>query len=200
ARKVIDITDTVAANLKRIARAEGRDVEDLTVVVLNRPRHQRLLREIRDAGARVKLIPDGDISAGLWAAMEQRTGIDVLWGIGGAPEGVLAACAVKAVGGGMQGRLAPRDEGERAVMRAEGKDTGVLTLDDLCGGENVFFAATGVTEGHLLQGVRIAGRGQMSTHSVVMRSYSGTVRYIEATHDIARLQARATIAPAGGGL
>jgi fructose-1,6-bisphosphatase II len=170
------------------------------VVVLNRPRHQRLLREIRDAGARVKLIPDGDISAGLWAAMEQRTGIDVLWGIGGAPEGVLAACAVKAVGGGMQGRLAPRDEGERAVMRAEGKDTGVLTLDDLCAGENVFFAATGVTEGHLLQGVRIAGRGQMSTHSVVMRSYSGTIRYIEATHDLARLQARAPIAPAGGGL
>ena len=200
ARKVIDITDTVAANLKRIARAEGRDVEDLTVVVLNRPRHQRLLREIRDAGARVKLIPDGDISAGLWAAMEQRTGIDVLWGIGGAPEGVLAACAVKAVGGGMQGRLAPRDEGERAIMRSEGKDTSVLTLDDLCAGENVFFAATGVTEGHLLQGVRIAGRGLVSTNSVVMRSYSGTVRYIEATHDIARLQARAPIAPAGGGL
>ena len=99
----------------------------------------------------------------------------------------------------MQGRLAPRDEGERAVMRAEGKDTAVLTLDDLCAGDNVFFAATGVTEGHLLQGVRIAGRGLVSTNSVVMRSYSGTVRYIEATHDIARLQARATVAPSGGG-
>jgi fructose-1,6-bisphosphatase II len=196
AKKVIDITDTVANNLRRIARAEGREVADLTVVVLDRERHDRLLREIRAAGARVKMIMDGDVAAGLMAAMEHRTGIDVLMGIGGAPEAVLAACAVKAVGGGMQGRLAPRDEGERAVLRSEGKELGtVLTLDDLCAGENVFFAATGITTGELLQGVRFAGRGMVTTHSVVMRSYSGTVRYIEATHDIARLRRRAPTVP-----
>jgi fructose-1,6-bisphosphatase II len=191
AKRVIDITDTVANNLRRIARAEGRDVGDLTVVVLNRARHQKLLRDIRAAGARVKLILDGDVAAGLQAAMEHRTGIDALMGIGGAPEGVIAACAVKALGGGMQCRLAPRDEGERAVLRAEGRVAGtVLTLDDLCAGENVFFAATGVTDGELLQGVRYLSGGLASTHSVVMRSYSGTVRYIEATHDMARLRAR----------
>ncbi|MGH7749495.1 MAG: class II fructose-bisphosphatase, partial [Candidatus Dormibacteria bacterium] len=115
AAKVIDITDTVAHNLKRIARAEGREVDDLTVVVLDRPRHDRLLSEIRATGARVKLIMDGDVTAGLMAAMEHRTGVDVLMGVGGAPEAVLAACAVKAVGGGMQGRLAPRDDAELAV-------------------------------------------------------------------------------------
>jgi len=199
AKKVIDITDSVAGNLRRIARAEGRDVADLTVVVLDRERHEKLLGEIRAAGARVKLIMDGDVAAGLMAAMEHRTGIDVLMGVGGAPEAVLAACAVKALGGGMQGRLAPRDEGERAVVRAEGKEIGaVLQLDDLCAGENVFFAATGITDGELLQGVRFTGRGTLSTHSVVMRSYSGTVRYIEATHDVARLRARAPVAAAGG--
>jgi fructose-1,6-bisphosphatase II len=198
ARRVIDITDTVANNLRRIARAEGRDVADLTVVVLDRERHDKLLREIRAAGARVKLIMDGDVAAGLMAAMEHRTGIDVLMGVGGSPEAVLAACAVKALGGGMQCRLAPRDEGERAVVRAEGKELGaVLQLDDLCAGENLFFAATGITGGELLEEVRFPGRNQVSTHSVVMRSYSGTVRYIEATHDLARLRARAPIATAG---
>jgi fructose-1,6-bisphosphatase II len=196
AKKVIDITDTVGNNLRRIARAEGRDVADLTVVVLDRERHEKLLREIRNAGARVKMIMDGDVAAGLMAAMEHRTGIDVLMGIGGAPEAVLAACAVKAVGGGMQGRLSPRDEGERAVLRAEGKELGaVLSLDDLCAGENVFFAATGITDGELLQGVRFGGQGVVTTHSIVMRSYSGTVRYVEATHDIVRLRRRAPMVP-----
>ena len=199
AAKVIDITDTVAANLRRIARAEGRDVEDLTVVVLDRERHERLLREIRAAGARVKLIMDGDVAAGLMAAMEHRTGIDCLMGVGGAPEAVLAACAIKAVGGGMQARLWPRDEGERAVVRAEGKDPAeVLALDDLCAGENVFFAATGITDGELLQGVRFGG-GTASTHSLVMRSYSGTVRYVEAMHDISKLLRRAEAARSPGG-
>jgi fructose-1,6-bisphosphatase II len=183
AKDVIDITDSVANNLRRIARAEDRDVRELTVVVIDRPRHDRLLEEIRATGARVKMIMDGDVAAGLMAAMEERTGIDALMGIGGAPEAVLAACAVKAVGGGMQGRLAPQSDAERSVLRSEGKDPGeVLTLDDLCAGENVFFAATGITDGELLEGVRFHGRGKVTTHSVVMRSQSGTVRYVEATH------------------
>jgi len=191
AAKVIDITDSVAANLRRIARAEGRGVEDLTVVCLDRERHERLLHEIRVAGARVKLITDGDVAAGVMAAVEQWTGIDALMGIGGAPEGVLSACAVKAVGGGMQARLWPRDEGERAVVRAEGKDPNVvLDLPDLCSGENVFFAATGITDGELLHGVRFMGT-TATTQSLVMRSYSGTVRWIEAQHDIRRLRMRA---------
>ncbi|HXA28573.1 MAG TPA: class II fructose-bisphosphatase [Candidatus Angelobacter sp.] len=193
AARVIDITDTVANNLRRIARAEGRNVEDLTVVVLDRERHDRLLDEIRGAGARVKLIMDGDVAAGLMAAMEHRTGIDVLMGIGGAPEAVLAACAVKCVGGGMQARLWPRDDAERAVVQAEGKDPNrVLQLDDLCSGANVFFAATGITDGELLGGVRFRGR-YAETHSLVMRSYSGTTRWVEAQHDTERLRLRPAI-------
>ena len=189
AAAVIDITDTVSANLRRIARAEGRNVEDLTVCVLDRERHDRLLKDIRATGARVKLIMDGDVAAGLMAAMEHRTGIDVLMGVGGAPEAVLAACAIKAVGGGMQARLSPRDEGERAVVRAEGKDVNaVLTLDDLCSGENVFFAATGITAGELLDGVRFREGGVAHTQSLVMRSYSGTVRWIDAAHNVTRLR------------
>ena len=189
ARNVIDITDSVAANLRRIARAEERSVEDLTVVVLDRERHERLLHDIRATGARVKLIMDGDVAAGVMAAMEHRTGVDVLMGVGGAPEAVLAACAVKAVGGGMQARLWPRDEGERAVVHAEGKDpNAVLSLDDLCAGENVFFAATGITAGELLEGVRFTEGGFAMTQSLVMRSYSGTIRWVEADHDVARLR------------
>jgi fructose-1,6-bisphosphatase II len=187
AANVIDITDGVAANLQRIARAEGRGVEDLTVVVLKRERHDQLLREIRAAGARVKLITDGDVAAGLMAAMEDRTGIDVLMGVGGAPEGVLTACAVKALGGGMQARLAPRDESDRAHLRAEGKDAAtVLELEDLCAGENVFFAATGITDGELLEGVRFEG-STARTQSVVMRSWTGTIRYIDAVHNFPML-------------
>jgi fructose-1,6-bisphosphatase II len=193
AAKVIDITDTVAANLRRIARAEDRAVQDLTVVVLDRDRHERLLHDIRAAGARVKLITDGDVPAGVMAVMEHRTGIDCLMGTGGATEGVLAACAVKCVGGGMQARLAPRDDGERAVVRAEGKDPSrVLLLDDLCAGENVFFAATGITAGELFDGVRYQEGGLAHTQSLVMRSYTGTVRWIDADHNIARLRLRAT--------
>ena len=196
AKDVIDITEPVAVNLRRIARAEGRSVQDLQVVVLDRPRHEKLLREIRHAGARVKMIMDGDVAAGLMAAMEHRTGIDVLMGVGGAPEAVLAACAVKALGGGMQVRLAPRDSAERAVIVAEGKDpTAVLTLDDLCAGENVFFAATGITAGELLDGVRFQG-GQALTQSIVMRSWSGTVRYVDAVHNMTRLRKLAVGEPA----
>jgi len=190
AADVIDITDSVSNNLKRIARAEDRRVEDLTVVVLERERHEVLLEEIRSAGARVKLIMDGDVAAGLMAAMEHRTGIDVLMGIGGAPEAVLAACAVKCVGGGMQGRLWVREE-DRAALEGEGKRAGVvLELKDLVGGDNVFFAATGITSGELLDGVRFPGDDRALTQSLVMRSYSGTTRWVDAEHRLAKLRAR----------
>jgi fructose-1,6-bisphosphatase II len=188
AAHVIDITARVGTNLRRIARAEERPVADLTVVVLDRERHRDLLHEIRAAGARVKLITDGDVAAGLMAALEHRTGIDVLMGIGGAPEGVLTACAIKAVGGGMQARLAPRTEAEGAMARDEGNNPSqVLTLDDLCAGDDVFFVATGITDGELLEGVRFAGTAAR-TQSVVMRSRSGTVRYIDAVHNMAKLR------------
>src|SRR5580692_891837 len=190
AAKVIDITASVAQNLKRIAKAEDRRVEDLTVVVLDRERHETLLEEIRTAGARVKLIMDGDVAAGLMAAMEHRTGIDVLMGIGGAPEAVLAACGIKCIGGGMQARLWLSD-GERAVMEKEGKtEELVLELDDLVAGDNVFFAATGITSGELLEGVRFLGEDRCRTQSLVMRSYSGTARYIDAEHNLAKLRRR----------
>jgi len=187
---VIDITDTVKNNLRRIARAEDRHIEDLTVVVLDRDRHLNLLEEIRSAGARVKLIMDGDVAAGLMAAMEHRTGIDVLMGIGGAPEAVLAACGIKCIGGGMQARIWLR-EGERSVLEKEGKQEGVvLELDDLVSGDNVFFAATGITSGELLEGVRFLGEDRCHTQSLVMRSYSGTARYIDAEHNLAKLRRR----------
>ena len=190
AAKVIDITAPVAQNLKRIARAEDRRVEDLTVVVLDRDRHETLLEEIRSAGARVKLIMDGDVAAGLMAAMEHRTGIDVLMGIGGAPEAVLAACGIKCIGGGMQARIWV-GEGERGVQEREGKHAGdVLELDDLVSGDNVFFAATGITSGELLEGVRFLGEDRCHTQSLVMRSYSGTARYIDAEHNLAKLRRR----------
>jgi fructose-1,6-bisphosphatase II len=190
ASKVIDITASVAYNLKRIARAEDRRVEDLTVVVLDRERHADLLEEIRGAGARVKLIMDGDVAAGLMAAMEHRTGIDVLMGIGGSPEAVLAACGVKCIGGGMQARLWVRDS-DREFLEREGKqESEVLDIDDLVAGDNVFFAATGITDGELLQGVRFLGDDMCHTQSLVMRSYSGTTRYIEAEHSLAKLRRR----------
>ncbi|MBV9099707.1 MAG: class II fructose-bisphosphatase [Candidatus Dormibacteraeota bacterium] len=190
AADVIDITDSVAANLQRIAQAEDRTVEDLTVVVLDRERHELLLEEIRRAGARVKLIMDGDVAAGLMAAMEHRTGIDVLMGVGGAPEAVLAACGVKCIGGGMQARLWLRDA-DRALAESEGKrESEVLGLDDLVAGDNVFFAATGITDGELLQGVRFLGDDRCHTQSLVMRSYSGTTRYIEAEHRLDKLRRR----------
>ena len=197
AAKVIDITDSTQANLKRIAKAEDRRIEDLTVVVLDRERHETLLEEIRSAGARVKLIMDGDVAAGVMAAMEHRTGIDVLMGIGGAPEAVLTACAIKSVGGNMQGRLWLRD-GDRALLKAEGKKAGqVLQLDDLVGSDNCFFAATGITSGELLDGVRFLGDDRCQTQSLVMRSYSGTVRYIDAYHRLDKLRRRRDEAEAG---
>ena len=192
AAHVIDITDSTEANLKRIAKALDRSVEDVTVVVLDRPRHDTLLEEIRSAGARVKLIMDGDIVAGLMAAMEHRTGIDVLMGIGGAPEAVLAACGIKCIGGGMQGRLWMLRDQDRGILEGEGKKEGVvLELDDLVSGGNVFFSATGITDGELLQGVRFMGDDRIHTQSLVMRSFSGTTRYIDAEHNLDKLRMRA---------
>jgi fructose-1,6-bisphosphatase II len=190
AKGSIDLRRPVAENLRRIAEAEERHVEDLTVVVLDRPRHERLLAEIRQVGARVMLITDGDVAAGIMAALPERTGIDVLMGIGGATEAVLTACAVRCIGGDMQCRLAPRDAAELELVRQEGFDPEhILEAKELAGGENIFFAATGITDGEMLGGVRFAGE-KVETHSVVLRSYSGTIRWIDAVHDLRQLRAR----------
>jgi len=173
-------------NLKRVAKALGKDLNDLTVVVLDRPRHDDLLKEIRTTGARIKLIPDGDVSGGLMTAVEDG-GVDVLMGIGGSPEAVITACALKCLGGEIQCKLWPRDEGERKRALELGMDLDrVLTTDDLVNGENVFFVATGITDGEWLNGVKYAGNGVRTT-SVVMRSRSGTVRTVEASHRPSKL-------------
>ncbi|MBI3990120.1 MAG: class II fructose-bisphosphatase [candidate division NC10 bacterium] len=187
AKGVIDIEAPVKENLKRIAKAMGRNVEDLTVVILDRPRHEQLVREVKEAGARLKLISDGDVAPGIMAGLEE-SGIDVLMGIGGAPEAVVTASALKCLGGDMQCKLWPRDDRERQVAKEEGHDLNrVLTIDDLCRGENVFVAVTGITDGELLKGVRYFGSGARTT-SLVMRSVSGTVRWVEAKHDFTRLR------------
>ena len=182
ARGAIDITKSPTENLKRIAKAKGCDVEDLTVVILSRPRHEEMIQEVRRAGARIKLIPDGDVSAAI-ATCQPDTGIDVLMGIGGAPEGVLAAAALRCVGGDMQGILRPRNpqEKERALKMGIKDINQVFGLEDLAKGEDVMFAATGVTNGDFLRGVRFF-KGGAETHSVVMRAKSGTLRYISSIH------------------
>jgi fructose-1,6-bisphosphatase II len=186
ARGAIDINAPVAVNLKNIAHAKKRQVADLTVVVLDRPRHDQLLRDIRAAGARVKLISDGDVAAAIQAALPE-TGVDALMGIGGSPEGVLSAAAIRCIGGAIQCKAWPRDEKEKAAAIAAGEDLDhVYTTEDLVGGEDVFFAATGVSSSEILKGVRYFGRGAM-THSVAMRSRSGTVRWIESRHDFSKL-------------
>lgn len=188
ARGVININAPVQENLRRIADAEGRDVDELTVVMLDRPRHERLIKEVKDAGARIKLISEGDVAPGIMAAMEEDTGIDVLMGIGGSPEAVLIACALKCLGGDMQCRLWPRDERERHILAEEGRDMDrIFTVDDLCRGDNVFVAVTGITDGELLRGVRYTG-GYARTTSLMMRSISGGVRWMEAKHDLKRLR------------
>ena len=185
---VINIDAPVKENLQRIAKAEGREIDDLTVVMLDRPRHERLIKEVKEAGARIKLISEGDVAPGVMAAMEEDTGIDVLMGIGGSPEAVLIACALKCLGGQMQCRFWPRDEQERQILDAEGHDLDrILTVDDLCKGRNVFVAVTGVTDGELLRGVRYTG-GYARTTSLMMRSVSGGVRWMEARHDLKRLK------------
>jgi fructose-1,6-bisphosphatase class II len=180
-RGVIDITKPPTWNLAALAEAKRARVDDLTAIILERPRHQELIAEVRKAGARIRLITDGDVSAAI-ATCKAETGIDILFGIGGAPEGVLAAAALRCVGGDMQGRLKYRNDDERARAEKMGvrDHSKVYRLEELAQG-NVMFAATGVTTGAFLQGVRFFGGGA-ATHSVVMRSKSGTVRFIEAEH------------------
>lgn len=188
AKGVIDLNSSVADNLERVAEAKKRKVDDLTIVVLDRPRHEQLIRDIRDAGARLKLISDGDVAGSLMAAM-QGTGIDVLMGTGGSPEAVISACALKCVGGDMQCRLSPRNDDERAIAEKNAIDlTRLYGIDDLVGGDDVFFAATGITDGELLDGVHYGAEGA-TTHSLVMRAVTGTVRYIHSTHRLEKLQA-----------
>lgn len=181
ARGQVDIEAPPAENLRRIARAKGKDVDDLLVVILERDRHKDLIQAVRQAGARIRLITDGDVAGALMTALPE-TGVDVLMGIGGTPEGVIAACALKCIGGEIQGKLWPRNEEEARLARDMGYDLDqVLTTDDLVRGENIFFAATGITDGELLDGVRYYGWGA-TTSSLVMRSKSGTVRRIQAQH------------------
>lgn len=181
AKGAIDIEAPVAVNLRNVARARGKDINDLTVVMLDRDRHKKLIEEIRHVGARIRLLPHGDVAGGLMTAMES-TGIDILLGIGGSPEAVLTACALKCVGGEIQAKLWPRNEEERRKALDMGYDLNkIYTTDDLCAGQNIFFSATGITDGELLKGVRYFGGGAR-TETLVMRSKSGTVRRIEAVH------------------
>jgi len=181
AADAIDLTASVKANLKWVAKALRKDVADVTAVILDRDRHTHIIKECREAGARIRLIPDGDVAGAISAAWPE-SGADILFGIGGTPEGVIAACALKALGGAMQGRLWPRNDDEKQRALDGGYDLDqVLTLEDLVSGEDVFFAATGITDGELLRGVRFRGDGA-TTQSLVMRSKSGTIRKMEATH------------------
>ena len=186
AKGVINIEKSITENLKAIARAKEKDVEDLTTVILDRDLHKDMIVEIRKAGARIRLIPDGDVAGALMTAWPD-SGVDVLLGIGGTPEGVIAACALRAMGGEIQGKLYARDEHELRRGREAGYDFDkILTMDDLVSSEDVFFAATGITDGELLQGVRYFGEGA-STDSLVVRGLTGTVRQINATHRIKKL-------------
>ena len=188
----LDIEAPIAENLRRVSKVKKTDISDLTVVILDRPRHDQLVKEIREAGARIKFIPDGDV-AGAIAAAREGTSADLYVGIGGTPEGVIAAAALKCFGGTIQGRLWPRNEDERDRSVAEGYDLEkVLTTNDLVSGNDVFFAATGVTDGDLVEGVRYRGESAW-TQSIVMRSRSGTVRQIKALHRREKLKKYSSI-------
>ncbi len=185
---LLDLDRPIAETLSLMAQRRSCAINDLTVIVLDRPRHDEGIQAIRDAGARVRLISDGDVSAVLVAVSPDRP-IDLLWGVGGTPEGVLAAAAVKCIGGGLIGRLWPRDETEKQAAIDAGYDLGrQLTQDDLVTGDDCFFSATGVTDGDLLQGVRAQGAGSWTTESLVMRSRSGTVRRVMASHNRSKLR------------
>ncbi|MCB0078209.1 MAG: class II fructose-bisphosphatase [Anaerolineales bacterium] len=180
-RGIVDINASIHENLRRLAKARAVDIEDLVVMVLDRPRHAQYIKEIREAGARIRLITDGDVAASVMAALPDN-GIDMLYGIGGTPEGVVTACAMKCLGGEIEGKMWPRDETERHAAIEQGIDLErVYGTHDLCAGDNVFFAATGITDGQLLQGVRFV-RGGAKTQTLVVRSRSGTIRFVEATH------------------
>ncbi|MFC9278827.1 class II fructose-bisphosphatase [Streptomyces collinus] len=188
----VDINAPVSVNIRRVAKAKRRMPEDVTVVILDRPRHEGIIKEIRETGARIKLISDGDV-AGSILALREGTGIDLLLGIGGTPEGIISACAVKCLGGTIQGKLWPKDEEERARAIDAGHDLDkVLTTEDLVTGENVFFVATGITDGELMRGVRYRSE-TATTDSIVMRSKSGTVRRIDSEHRLSKLRAYSAI-------
>ncbi len=186
ARGVIDITQSPTWNLKELAKVKKCEVSDLTAIILERPRHEALIEECRKVGCRIRLIPDGDVSAAI-ATCVKETGIDILFGVGGAPEGVIAAAALRCLGGDMQAILRPRNnqEIERAKKMGIVDIKKVFLLEDLASGQDVMFAATGVTTGDFLKGVRFFGGGA-TTHSIVMRSKTGTIRTIEATHHFDR--------------
>jgi fructose-1,6-bisphosphatase II len=196
AAEAVDIEAPPAANIQAVARAKRCSPHDVTVIILDRPRHADLIAEVRDAGARIKLITDGDVAGAIMAARE-GTGIDLLLGIGGTPEGIIAACAVKCLGGVILGKLAPRDDDERARALDAGHDLDrVLTTDDLVTSDDAFFAATGITNGELLSGVRYRAGGA-TTHSLVMRARSGTVRNIYSEHQLWKLNAYSAVNFAG---
>jgi fructose-1,6-bisphosphatase II len=188
----VDINAPVSVNIRRVAKAKRSAPEDVTVVILDRPRHEGIIKEIRDTGARIRLISDGDV-AGSILALREGTGVDLLLGIGGTPEGIISACAVKCLGGTIQGKLWPKDDEERQRAIDAGHDLDrVLTTEDLVTGENVFFVATGITDGELLRGVRYRAE-TATTDSIVMRSRSGTVRRISSEHRLSKLRAYSAI-------
>ena len=182
---LIDINAPVIENLKAVAKAKNKHIEDVVVTILNRERHADMIQQIREAGARIKLIEAGDVAGAINTAFE-HTGVDMLLGAGGAPEGVLAAVALKCLGGEIQGKLLPQNDEERKRCKEMGVDVNqVLYMDDLVKGDDAIFAATGITDGELLKGVKFIG-GHATTHSVVMRFKSGTVRFIEGRHSMAK--------------
>ncbi|MFZ1993956.1 MAG: class II fructose-bisphosphatase [Solirubrobacteraceae bacterium] len=186
---LLDLDRPLAETLALVAERRHRDIRDVMVVMLDRERHHQAMQEVRDAGARVRLITDGDVSASLLAVSENSP-VDLLWGIGGTPEGVISAAAIKCIGGQLVARLWPRSDEERTSAVEAGYDLDkLLTCDDLVQGENAFFSATGVTDGDVLQGVRYQGDRGATTESLVMRSRSGTVRRIHARHDRAKMRA-----------
>ena len=185
---LLDLDRPIGETCGLVAERRGVSIGDVMVVVLDRPRHQEGIQAIRDAGARVRLISDGDVSAAL-LAVSTRSPVDLLWGVGGTPEGVISAAAIKAIGGGLVGRMWPRNDDERQAALDAGYDLErQLTQDDLVTGDDCFFSATGVTDGDVLQGVRYEGKGVATTESLVMRSRSGTVRRVKATHNRDKLR------------
>ncbi|QFU86268.1 class II fructose-bisphosphatase [Amycolatopsis sp. YIM 10] len=189
---LVDLAAPVAENIRRVAQAKNSGVSDVTVCILDRPRHEQLVKEVREAGARIRFISDGDV-AGAIAVARPNTGVDMLLGIGGTPEGIIAASALKCIGGELQGRLWPKDDEEREKAVGAGHDLErVLSTDDLVQGDNVFFCATGVTDGDLLRGVHYRAGGA-TTQSIVMRSKSGTVRMIDGYHRLTKLRSYSSV-------
>ncbi|MGP4019668.1 class II fructose-bisphosphatase [Saccharopolyspora sp. 5N708] len=184
---VVDLTAPIAENIRRVAKAKHIDVSDVTVCILDRPRHEQIVKDVREAGARIQFISDGDV-AGAIATARPDSGVDMLLGVGGTPEGIIAACALKCLDGEIQARLWPRDDVERAKVREAGHDVNqVLTTSDLVRGDNMFFCATGITDGALLKGVHYRAN-RCTTQSIVMRSKSGTVRVIDGHHKMSKLR------------